>query len=188
MMQTKSKRLTIGGAVRVKILSTSEESSGDEPLSPKEYCASDISNNASKRQTLHDVCIESDEGKENNHLNSMISVQDSIAPKDLRDSIFVPSSSSYDRRSHGGRCSSDSIDIGNISREWKLDDFSLGRPLGKGRFGNVYMARQKRTHGHVALKVLFKQQLIDADCLNVLKREVEIQCRLKHPNIVQLYG
>lgn len=30
--------------------------------------------------------------------------------------------------------------------------------------------------------------MIAANCVNVLKREVEIQCRLQHPNIVHLYG
>jgi len=34
-----------------------------------------------------------------------------------------------------------------------LDDFEIGRPLGKGKFGNVYLAREKNTKYIVALKV-----------------------------------
>jgi predicted Ser/Thr protein kinase len=39
--------------------------------------------------------------------------------------------------------------------DWKLKDFEVGRPLGKGKFGNVYLARTKKHHIPVALKVDF---------------------------------
>jgi len=68
------------------------------------------------------------------------------------------------------------------------DDFVLGKPLGKGKFGNVYLAKQKVTGVQCALKVLFKAQMQAADIVNMLRREVEIHCRLKHKNIVRLYG
>lgn len=32
----------------------------------------------------------------------------------------------------------------------------VGRPLGRGKFGNVYLAKEARTHKSVALKVIFK--------------------------------
>jgi len=35
----------------------------------------------------------------------------------------------------------------------------LAVPLGKGKFGNVYLAREKKSKFIVALKVLFKSQL-----------------------------
>ena len=38
-------------------------------------------------------------------------------------------------------------------REWTVDDFAIGHPLGKGKFGHVYHARQKLTSAQVALKV-----------------------------------
>lgn len=38
-------------------------------------------------------------------------------------------------------------------KQWTLEDFDIGRPLGKGKFGNVYMAREKKTKFLVALKV-----------------------------------
>ena len=39
------------------------------------------------------------------------------------------------------------------------------RPLGKGKFGNVYLAREKKSKYIVALKVLFKSQLQKAQVL-----------------------
>jgi len=41
-------------------------------------------------------------------------------------------------------------------RRWQLSDFDIGRPLGKGKFGNVYLAREKKSKFIVALKVCFQ--------------------------------
>lgn len=38
-------------------------------------------------------------------------------------------------------------------KQWCFDDFEIGRKLGTGRFGNVYMAREKQTGFPVAIKV-----------------------------------
>ena len=58
----------------------------------------------------------------------------------------------------------------------------------QGKFGNVYLAKQKRTNVQLALKVLFKAPMQAAQCVNALRREVEIQSRIKHPNIVSMFG
>ena len=71
---------------------------------------------------------------------------------------------------------------------WKLDDFDIGRALGKGKFGNVYLAREKKSRFVVALKVLFKKQLHKAQVEHQLRREIEIQSHLKHPNILKMFG
>ncbi|XP_028391986.1 serine/threonine-protein kinase Aurora-2-like [Dendronephthya gigantea] len=71
---------------------------------------------------------------------------------------------------------------------WKLTDFDIGKPLGKGKFGNVYLAREKVSRYIVALKVLFKSQLQKSQVEHQLRREIEIQSHLRHPNILRLYG
>ncbi|XP_060086745.1 aurora kinase A isoform X2 [Heteronotia binoei] len=73
-------------------------------------------------------------------------------------------------------------------KQWSLDDFEIGRPLGKGKFGNVYLAREKQSKFILALKVLFKIQLEKAGVEHQLRREVEIQSHLRHPNVLRLYG
>ena len=40
----------------------------------------------------------------------------------------------------------------------------------------------------VALKVLFKSQLFKSQVEHQLRREIEIQSHLRHPNILRLYG
>ncbi|PIK48096.1 putative aurora kinase A [Apostichopus japonicus] len=71
---------------------------------------------------------------------------------------------------------------------WSLKDFDIGRPLGKGKFGNVYLAREKQTEFIVALKVLFKSQLQKCQVEHQLRREIEIQSHLRHQHILRLYG
>ena len=78
--------------------------------------------------------------------------------------------------------------VGDKQHRWKLEDFDIGRPLGKvrvisfklrkmlefiylqGKFGNVYLAREKASKYIVALKVLFKSQLQKAQVEHQLRQ------------------
>lgn len=62
---------------------------------------------------------------------------------------------------------------------WSKNDFELGAPLGKGKFGRVYVAREKKTKFMVAMKVMFKSELISGRVEKQVLREIEIQSRLK---------
>lgn len=73
-------------------------------------------------------------------------------------------------------------------KRWSLEDFDIGKPLGRGKFGRVYLAREKKSQFIVALKVLFKSQLSKANVEHQLRREIEIQSHLRHNNILRLYG
>ncbi|KAM9514095.1 LOW QUALITY PROTEIN: aurora kinase C-like [Guaruba guarouba] len=71
---------------------------------------------------------------------------------------------------------------------FSMDDFEVGRPLGRGKFGRVYLARERSSKVLVALKVLFKSQLEKEGLEHQLRREIEIQAHLRHPNILRLYN
>ncbi|KAL7946211.1 serine/threonine protein kinase, AGC family [Trichoderma barbatum] len=77
----------------------------------------------------------------------------------------------------------------SIPKQFHLGMFEIGRPLGKGKFGRVYLARE-RTSGFIcALKVLHKSELqAGGGVEKQVRREIEIQSNLRHPNILQLYG
>ncbi|XP_006899244.1 PREDICTED: aurora kinase B [Elephantulus edwardii] len=75
-----------------------------------------------------------------------------------------------------------------LMRSFTINDFEIGRPLGKGKFGNVYLAREKKSQFIVALKVLFKSQIEKEGVEHQLRREIEIQAHLQHPNILRLYN
>ena len=74
------------------------------------------------------------------------------------------------------------------SSKWSLDNFEIGKPLGRGKFGSVYLAREKKSKFIVALKILFKSQLMKSNVEHQLRREIEIQSHLRHPHILRLYG
>ncbi len=82
--------------------------------------------------------------------------------------------------------------IGNWLKTLKFffETFLLntGTPLGRGKFGNVYLAREKTTRYVVALKVMFKKQIVQNAVEHQVRREIEIQSHLRHPNILRLYG
>jgi len=71
---------------------------------------------------------------------------------------------------------------------WKIEDFQLGKTLGKGRFGSVYLAKEKKSNYVVALKVLFKTEIREASLQHQVRREVEIQSHIRHKNICRLYS
>ena len=73
-------------------------------------------------------------------------------------------------------------------RRWTLADFDIGRPLGRGKFGNVYLCRLREANFIVALKVLQKGQLMKAGVEHQLRREIEIQAHLRHRNILRMFG
>ena len=73
-------------------------------------------------------------------------------------------------------------------KQWSLNDFEIGKPLGRGKFGAVYLAREKQSKYIVAIKVLHKSQLLKAGVEHQLRREIEIQSHLRHRNILRMYG
>ncbi|KAG8936296.1 spindle assembly checkpoint kinase [Tulasnella sp. 418] len=75
------------------------------------------------------------------------------------------------------------------TREWHLSSFDIGRPLGKGKFGRVYMVRTKCPPKFIlALKCLYKAEIVHNRVEKQLRREIEIQQNLRHPNVLRLYG
>jgi aurora kinase len=73
-------------------------------------------------------------------------------------------------------------------KQFHLGMFEIGRPLGKGKFGRVYLARERSTGFICALKVLHKSELQEGKVEKQVRREIEIQSNLRHPNILMLYG
>lgn len=72
-------------------------------------------------------------------------------------------------------------------RETTLKDFEIGKKLGQGKFGKVYLVRERKSKYVCALKVLNKKQLESYGMQKQLRREIEIQSRLRHRNILRLY-
>ena len=72
----------------------------------------------------------------------------------------------------------------------ELSDFLIGKKLGSGQFGHVYLAKLKSTQFICAIKVINKKRLLKESlrCINQVRREIEIQSHLHHPNILSIYN
>jgi serine/threonine protein kinase len=77
---------------------------------------------------------------------------------------------------------------GAAGRRFTLHDFDIGKPLGKGKFGSVYTARERESGVVVALKSIKKSQVFRASVEHQLRREIEIQSNLRHRNILRMHG
>lgn len=66
---------------------------------------------------------------------------------------------------------------------WKLDDFELGSRLGRGKFGRVYCARERKTGAIFAVKALSKYEIVKGHVEKQIIREIEIQTHLKYVRI-----
>jgi aurora kinase len=87
------------------------------------------------------------------------------------------------------RTSGSYVDQPLVPKQFHLGMFEIGRPLGKGKFGRVYLARERSTGFICALKVLYKSELQQGTGVEKqVRREIEIQSNLRHPNILKLYG
>ncbi|KAH9059208.1 hypothetical protein EDB87DRAFT_1822873 [Lactarius vividus] len=73
------------------------------------------------------------------------------------------------------------------AREYYFTDFDIGCPLGKGKFGRVYMVPTKLNYT-LALKCLYKSEIIQAQVEKQIHREIKIQQTLQHPNVLRLHG
>lgn len=72
---------------------------------------------------------------------------------------------------------------------WKLSDFDVGHKLGSGKFGRVYLAREKAAKKTiVAIKSIRKEDIRKEKIKYQLIREIEIQRNLMHVNILKMYG
>lgn len=69
-----------------------------------------------------------------------------------------------------------------------LGMFEIGKALGKGKFGRVYLAKERSSGFICALKVLHKSELQQGGVQKQVRREIEIQSNLRHPNVLRLYG
>lgn len=80
-------------------------------------------------------------------------------------------------------------------KQWTLLDFELGHPLGKGKFGRVFVARTKpgttpgvKSGYIIALKALYKDEIRKEGLELQVRRELEIQMNLRHPHVLRLHG
>lgn len=69
-----------------------------------------------------------------------------------------------------------------------LGIFEIGRPLGKGKFGRVYLVRHRPSGYVCALKVLDKAQIARERAEVHVRREIEVHSNLRHPSVLAFHA
>ena len=69
-----------------------------------------------------------------------------------------------------------------------LDDYEMGKILGVGGFGKVYLAKHRERKNEVAIKFTeVGDQLSSANLIQSIYKEAESLKALQHKNIIKLY-
>lgn len=82
---------------------------------------------------------------------------------------------------------SPSVQLG-LEAEAKITDFDIIDKLGEGSFGKVYRAKHKKTGAIYAIKSIDKLNKNNQEGKPYFRREIEIMYKVRHPNIVRLFG
>jgi serine/threonine protein kinase len=69
-----------------------------------------------------------------------------------------------------------------------VGEYAMGEDIGHGTFSKVRMGVHKLTGEKVAIKVIKKANLLEADDLIRVKREIDILNNLKHVNIIRAFN
>ena len=82
---------------------------------------------------------------------------------------------------------SESVSLG-LEPEPSISDFVVKKELGRGSFGQVFLAMHKKTKVYYAIKQIDKRNKNNEDGKPYFRREIEIMYKIKHPNCVRLFG
>lgn len=69
----------------------------------------------------------------------------------------------------------------------RIEDYIIGKEIGKGAYAVVKTSVHRPTQGKVAIKVYEKIKLNDIHKRNAVKREIEVLKKVDFDNIVHLY-
>ena len=75
----------------------------------------------------------------------------------------------------------------NLRLVVKHEDVELGKQIGKGQSGTVYLGKMKKTGEEAAVKVLFKRSLTQPE-LESFRREIFAMSILNHPSLLRFMG
>lgn len=112
--------------------------------------------------------------------------------QDARGMAFCPvcglteqTQSSVDRPTSAGTAADTPAPGGEATPQ--LNAYEVLEEIGRGGMGIVYKARQRDRNRIVALKIIRKEKLANADNVARFRREARAAARLSHPNIVLLF-
>ncbi|NWJ49021.1 MAG: serine/threonine protein kinase [Chloroflexi bacterium] len=76
---------------------------------------------------------------------------------------------------------------GQLEKGYKLGQYEIIEPLGKGGMASVYRAHQPSLERDVAIKIMAEQYATDPSFVERFRREARSIAKLRHPNILTVY-
>lgn len=114
---------------------------------------------------------------------AVLKIENSCQIPDVEKSRCAKNVAHSSEREHSIEIKEDDTD-NYQTHDWKLTDFKIEHRLGRGRFGKVYLVRERSTKYAYAMK----KQNRDIVTEIMIWREIGIQRDLYHRNILRLYG
>ncbi|KAH8618638.1 Protein kinase domain [Trypanosoma vivax] len=123
----------------------------------------------------------------NGYVNCLCSIEDGSPQPN---SSMLSSAAAASTQQFLGSPSSKSRSIVQPPPMWSLEDFEVLRKLDEGRFGKIYLAREKQTKCAVVLKCISKEMIRFYNLAHQLQREVELQeyAGRYNENILRLFA
>ncbi|KAK4525777.1 hypothetical protein GAYE_SCF16G3686 [Galdieria yellowstonensis] len=187
--QPKTTTTTTTNNVKVERNSGTKErnspSSRESPKSP-----SSESQNADKKQAAAEIRTSFEQQRSRSQIQSKEAGEaGNIEPEDVRLSASLPA----DPSEQAMQSPTLSARNESLSNNWLIDykALKIGEPIGKGSFGTV---SEGRYHGtRVAVKTIRRgdqagDALATEESVEQFKKEAELNCKLRHPNIVLFMG
>ena len=70
------------------------------------------------------------------------------------------------------------------SSDQTIEDYEVGKLLGRGAYGTVNLATKKSDGSVVAIKTVLMKQVLEIGKAQHVLREKDILNKLKHPNVI----
>lgn len=72
---------------------------------------------------------------------------------------------------------------------WSIEDFQVGKQLGKGKFGQVHLARHQPKGTRYAVKTMdFAEHHAPKRVQALVQAEIANHTKVTHPNVITLHG
>ncbi|KAF9905173.1 hypothetical protein EC991_001935 [Linnemannia zychae] len=164
------------------IIPSKEHRDANAPASPQQQ-------QNSRHQHSHHL---PEESQKSSHLHTQ---QQQSPPPQQQQQQQQPSqqqkASNHARRGSVDRGTKDSLKTRSLTPKSAFDHvgpYLLGKTLGKGSSGCVKLARHRKTHEKVAVKIISKASLANKAAVHRgIEREIAIMKLINHPHVIRLY-
>ena len=81
-----------------------------------------------------------------------------------------------------------SAPLPKVKKELALDSFNIVEKIGKGAYGDVFLAQEKQTHTLYVIKTISKVKIKQEKLEEHIFREIKLQMYMGHEHLTPLYG